>query len=142
MTVSTGATEVWQARIGHEFAAQLHEDAQILGLDGRTDIVKAALQLLHRRAAEEHMARSVDTFYAGTTPPLPIGVLPDDGTNGPETTHVPLTSEAGLTRYPQSYVDVTSLQPVARSRFRRRRGLLVGTETEHLEDRLRIYLGL
>lgn len=69
---------MWQARIGHDFAAQLHEDATTLGLQGRTDIVKAGLQLLHRRAAEERMAGSVDTFYDGATPPLPIGVLPDD----------------------------------------------------------------
>lgn len=78
MTRSTGATEVWQARIGRGFAEQLQQDAAVLGLDGRTDIVKAGLQLLHRRAAEERMANSVDSFYAGATPPLPIGVLPDD----------------------------------------------------------------
>lgn len=77
MTGSTGTTQVWQARIGHEFAAQLQKDAELLGLDGRTDIVKAGLALLHRRAAEERMARSVDDFYAGTIPPLPVGVLPD-----------------------------------------------------------------
>lgn len=77
MTALTGSTEVWQARIGRGFAAQLQEDAETLGLDGRTDIVKAGLQLLHRRAAEERMASSVDTFYAGAPPPLPVGVLPD-----------------------------------------------------------------
>ena len=75
---STGATEVWQARIGRSFADQLKKDATILGLEGRTDIVRAGLQLLHRRASEERMASSVDAFYDGTTPPLPIGVLPDD----------------------------------------------------------------
>lgn len=84
MTVTTGGTEVWQARIGSKLAEQLREDSELLGLTGRTEIVKAALQLLHRRAVEERMARSVDTFYAGATPPLPIGVLPaedmvDDG---------------------------------------------------------------
>lgn len=78
MATSTNTTEVWQARIGRGFAEQLQQDATVLGLDGRTDIVKAALQLLHRRAAEERMAGNVETFYAGTTPPLPIGVLPDD----------------------------------------------------------------
>lgn len=66
---------MWQARIGHELAAQLRTDAEILGLNGRTDIVRAALQLIHRRAAEERMARSVDKFYGDTEPPLPIGVL-------------------------------------------------------------------
>lgn len=75
MTTRTGATEVWQARIGHELAAQLRADADILGVNGRTEIVKAALQLLHRRAAEERMARSVDEFYGGAAPTLPVGVL-------------------------------------------------------------------
>lgn len=70
---------MWQARIGRELAVQLRADAVVLGLSGRTDIVKAALQLIHRRAAEERMASSVDEFYAGTTPRLPIGVLPAEG---------------------------------------------------------------
>lgn len=48
----------------------------MLGLDGRTEIVKAALELLHRRAAEERMARSVDDYYDDAEPPLPIGVRP------------------------------------------------------------------
>jgi len=74
MTTVTGTSETWQARITHDLAAQLRSDAQLLGLDGRTEIVKAALQLLHRRAAEERMARSVDTFYGDERPPLPIGV--------------------------------------------------------------------
>lgn len=74
----SGATEVWQARIGHDLAAQLRADAGFLGINARTDIVKAALQLLHRWAAEERMARSVDGFYSGATPELPIGVLAAD----------------------------------------------------------------
>lgn len=75
-----GASEVWQARIGRDLAEQLRADAEVLGLDGRTDIVKAALGLLHRRAAEERMAQSVDEFYGESTPPLPLGVTPaDDG---------------------------------------------------------------
>ena len=69
-------------------------------------------------------------------------VIPITGTRGPEGTHVALTTDAGLTRYPESYADVTSLQPAARSRFRRRRGLLATAELTHLEDRLRVYLGL
>lgn len=77
---------MWQARIGRELAAQLHADADVLGLEGRTEIVKAALQLLHRRAAEERMARSVDEFYGSGTPALPIGVLAadDDTSDRPE----------------------------------------------------------
>jgi len=76
MTTSTGASETWQARITHELAARLREDAELLGLDGRTEIVRAALELLHKRAAEERMARSVDAYYAGREPALPIGVRP------------------------------------------------------------------
>lgn len=79
MTTTTGATEVWQARIGHQLAAQLRYDAEVLGLEGRTDIVKAALQLIHQRAAEERMARSVDDFYGAAEPPLPIGVAGAEG---------------------------------------------------------------
>ena len=78
MTLSAGPTEVWQARIGHELAAQLREDAGVLGLQGRTEIVRAALELLHRRAAEERMAQSVEEFYGAAPPPLPIGVAPDE----------------------------------------------------------------
>lgn len=74
MTAGLGATEVWQARIGHDLAAELRADSHVLGLEGRTEIVRAALQLLHRRAAEERMARSVDAFHGGAEPPLPLGV--------------------------------------------------------------------
>lgn len=76
MTTTTGTTETWQARITHDLAAKLRQDAEVLGLDGRTEIVKTALELLHRHAAEERMARSVDAFYGDKEPPLPIGVRP------------------------------------------------------------------
>ncbi|SDQ51430.1 hypothetical protein [Quadrisphaera sp. DSM 44207] len=76
MAATTGASETWQARIGHDLAAQLRDDAKVLGLEGRTQIVRAALELLHRRAAEERMARSVEAFYGDETPPLPVGVRP------------------------------------------------------------------
>lgn len=71
---SAEASEIWQARIGRDLAAQLRADSAVLGLSGRTEIVRAALALLHQRAAEERMARSVDDFYAGSDVPLPIGV--------------------------------------------------------------------
>ncbi len=74
MATSTGTSETWQARIGRDFAVQLRRDAQLLGLDGRTEIVKAALELLRRHAAEERMARSIDDFYGDHQPPLPVGV--------------------------------------------------------------------
>lgn len=69
-----GISETWQARISVEQAAQLRRDAGTLGLESRTDIVRAALDLLQRHAAEERMAQSVDAFYGGAEPPLPIGV--------------------------------------------------------------------
>lgn len=76
----TEASEVWQARIGRDLAEQLRTDAVVLGLDGRTDIVRAALNLLHKQAAEERMAQSVGEFYGDSMPPLPLGVVPaDDG---------------------------------------------------------------
>lgn len=76
MTATTGASETWQARISHELAARLRDDAELLALEGRTDIVRTALELLHQRAAEQRMAMSVDSFYAGREPDLPIGVRP------------------------------------------------------------------
>ena len=76
MMAITRISETWQARIHHDLAAQLRDDAELLGLDGRTQIVRAALDLLHRHAAEERMARSVDDFYGGGDIPLPIGVRP------------------------------------------------------------------
>ena len=79
MAIATTKTEVWQARIGHELAARLREDAELLGLGGRTDIVREALMLLHRRAAQERMARSVDDFYGTAVPPLPVGVRSEHG---------------------------------------------------------------
>lgn len=55
--------------VGHDLAAQRRRDGELLGLDGRTKIVKAALQPLHRRAAAEFMVRSIDDFYAPTSHP-------------------------------------------------------------------------
>lgn len=81
MTQASRSTEVWQARIGRDLAAQLRSDSEVLGLSGRTDIVKAALALLHRRAAEERMARNIEQFYGNVPPALPIGLPgpePDD----------------------------------------------------------------
>ncbi len=64
------------------------------------------------------------------------------GPEGPRLTHVRVTPEAGLTQYDESYADVTGLQPIARGRLRRRRGLLSLGELAALEDQLRTYLGL
>ena len=76
MANAPSSSEVWQALIDHELATDLRADAEVLGLSGRTGIVRAALSLLHQRAAEERMARDIDAFYGGDRPPLPIGVRP------------------------------------------------------------------
>ena len=71
-----------------------------------------------------------------------VAVIPVTGTRGPEQTYVALTSDAALTRYDESYADITALQPVARSQFLQRRGLLARTEIERLVTQLLTYLGL
>lgn len=71
-----------------------------------------------------------------------VAVIPVTGTLGPEQTHVPLTADAGLTRYDESYADITALQPVARSRLLARRGLLTRAELDRLGAQVVTYLGL
>ncbi|SDQ51400.1 type II toxin-antitoxin system PemK/MazF family toxin [Quadrisphaera sp. DSM 44207] len=71
-----------------------------------------------------------------------VAVVPVTGTRGPEATHIPLTGDAGLTRYDESYADVTALQPVHRSRLLARRGLLARAELGRLGRQLGTYLGL
>lgn len=82
MVATTGSNEDWQARVSHGLASQLRADAELSGLDGRANIVKAGLELLHRHAREERMARDVEEFYGEASPGLPLGVLPaeDDAT--------------------------------------------------------------
>ncbi|WP_026818245.1 type II toxin-antitoxin system PemK/MazF family toxin [Arthrobacter castelli] len=71
-----------------------------------------------------------------------VAVVPVTGTSGPEQTHVPLTADAGLTRYEEPYADVTALQPVTRSRLLTRRGLLTTDEIGRLGRQITTYLGL
>lgn len=71
-----------------------------------------------------------------------VAVIPVTGARGPDQTHVALDRNAGLTRYDESYADVTALQPVARTRLLRRRGLLATAEIDRLTGQLAIYLGL
>lgn len=71
-----------------------------------------------------------------------VAVMPVTGTHGPEQTHIPLTADAGLTRYDESYADVTALQPVARSRLLERRGLLTTGELDRIGRQIGTYLGL
>lgn len=70
------ASEVWQARIDRDRARQLMDDAAVLGLRGRSEIMRATLELLHRQAAEERMAQGVRDYYGDEPPPLPLGVRP------------------------------------------------------------------
>lgn len=49
---------------------------------------------------------------------------------------------AGLTKYDQSYADVTSVQPVARVCLLRQHGLLHRSELERIARQLSTYLGL
>lgn len=64
------------------------------------------------------------------------------GTEGPAATHVPLDADAGATKYPVSWVNVTDVHTVPRSRLRRRRGLLSAGELERVEGCLRAVLVL
>lgn len=71
-----------------------------------------------------------------------VAVVPVTGTAGPESTHIALDVDAGLTRYERSYADVTALQPVDRASLLRHRGRLSPGELDRLGEQLRVYLGL
>lgn len=64
------------------------------------------------------------------------------GTPGPTTTHIPIDSAAGVEKYPESWVNVTDLHAVPRSRLRQRRGRLSPSELEAVEACLRNVLVL
>jgi mRNA interferase MazF len=65
------------------------------------------------------------------------------GTRGPESTHVELDADAGMSGHLVSYANATDLHTVPLSRFRRRRGLLSGAELlARLEDAVRLVLDL
>jgi mRNA interferase MazF len=64
------------------------------------------------------------------------------GTPGPETSHVPLSGEVGLTEYDESFANATDLHTIPKSKFRRKRGRLHLAELRRLEDAVRTYLGL
>ena len=71
-----------------------------------------------------------------------IAVVPVTGTAGPPETHVALGAEVGLTKYDESYADVTGVQVVAKGRFRHRRGLTHPAELARVEQQTRVYLRL
>lgn len=64
------------------------------------------------------------------------------GTPGPTTTHIPIEPAAGVEKYPESWVNVTDLHAVPRSRLRQRRGRLSPSELEAVETCLRDVLVL
>jgi mRNA interferase MazF len=64
------------------------------------------------------------------------------GTEGAPGTHVRLDADAGLTRYDQSWVNVTDLHSIGRSRFRHHRGRVALAELCRISDLVRTYLGL
>ena len=71
-----------------------------------------------------------------------VNVIVVTGTEGSPATHVSLSAEAGLTRYPVSYANVVDIHTVAKSRFRRRRGLLAAAELARIEEAFQTCLGL
>lgn len=71
-----------------------------------------------------------------------VAVIPITGTPGPASTHIGLDLHAGLTRYDQSFADVTALQPVDRALLLRQRGRLAPSELDRLAAQIRTYLGL
>lgn len=64
------------------------------------------------------------------------------GTPGPRSTHIPLGSDAGLTRYDESYAVATELHNVPLEALRSQRGRLSLGELRALEDAVRIAHGL
>lgn len=84
----------------------------------------------------------VVSLNALTVRPGHVAVIPVTGTSGPAATHIPLTPEAGLTRYDESYADLTALQPVDRLSLLRQRGRLSPRELATLGQALSVYLGL
>ncbi|MFC6011084.1 type II toxin-antitoxin system PemK/MazF family toxin [Nocardia lasii] len=64
------------------------------------------------------------------------------GTSGPGTTHIPIGADCGLTKYDESYVNCADLHTVAKTRLRRRLGLLAPNELRRVEGAVRLVLGL
>jgi mRNA interferase MazF len=64
------------------------------------------------------------------------------GTPGPRSTHVPVGAASGLTKYDESYVNCTDLHTVAKSRLRRRLGLLSTAELSRVEENIGLILGI
>ena len=72
-----------------------------------------------------------------------IAVLLITGTTGPSETHVSIESEAGVTKYDESFVNITDVHSVDKQRARKYRGRLdPPSELSRVERLVRTYLGL
>lgn len=72
-----------------------------------------------------------------------VAVLLITGTSGPPETHVRLDLAAGVAKYDESFVNITDLHAVPKSRLQRWRGRVhPSTELAHISERVLIYLGL
>lgn len=71
-----------------------------------------------------------------------VAVVVITGSAGPTVTHVPIGSECGVTKYPESYVNCTDLHSVDKPRLRRRLGRLAPAELRSVEAAIRTILGL
>jgi hypothetical protein len=63
-------TVLVQARVPRETAAHVAADAEILGLEGVSDVIREGLRLVHRRAALVALAQQYDDFYGGEPAPI------------------------------------------------------------------------
>jgi len=64
------------------------------------------------------------------------------GTSGPRLTYILVGPDSGLTKYDESYVNVTNLFSVPTSKFRLRLGLLHRHEMNAVESDIQLTLGL
>jgi mRNA interferase MazF len=64
------------------------------------------------------------------------------GSAGPDVTHVRIGPDAGVTKYPVSYVNCTDLHTVDKPRLRRRLGRLGLAELRSIESAVRRILGI
>jgi mRNA interferase MazF len=71
-----------------------------------------------------------------------VTVVLISGTAGPSVTHVAVGAEVGLTKYPESYVDCTSIHTVDKPRLRKFHGRLSSSEMNSVEKNIRVILGL
>ena len=71
-----------------------------------------------------------------------ITVVLVTGTAGPDATHVPIGPDAGVKKYPESYVNCSDLHTADKPRLRRRLGRLAPVEMRNVEAAIRQILGL